>query len=112
MDYRVQEILIKIEENISQSVVIRDLAKSSNISVSHLQHIFKKEVHTSIKKHVNNLRMQMMCELLEFSHLNISEILLKVGAPDATHFFRDFKQKFGKTPSEYRKFSRNSRNGY
>jgi len=111
VDYRIKEILSKIENDISRPLVIRDLAESINVSVSHFQHLFKKEVHTSPTKYINNLRLQKALELLVTSHLRVKEIRLKVGATNEAHFLRDFKRKFGETPNDYRKIFRNRETG-
>jgi transcriptional regulator GlxA family with amidase domain len=111
VDHRIQQILRQIENDISQQLVIGDLAASVGLSVSRLQHLFKKEVGISIVKYVNNLRLQKARKLLETSYLHVKEIRIKVGATHEAHFLEDFKQKFGETPNNYRKIYQNSRNG-
>jgi len=111
MDHRIREILKQIENDVSQQFVIGDLAASVNLSVSRLQHLFKEEVETSIIKYVNNIRLQKARELLETSHLHVNEIRIKVGATSEAHFTKDFKQKFGRAPNNYRQIFQNSRNG-
>lgn len=111
MDYRIEELITNIESNLEQVPNIKRMAHCINVSVSHLQHLFKQETGANITKYIKELRLQKARELLETSHLRIKEIRLKVGASDETHFLRDFKQKFGETPNEYRKNFRNSSNG-
>ena len=103
MDYRIREILVKVEKNLSQSLTAMTLAQQYNVSPSYLQNLFKKEVGVSLAKYVKNARMQKSLELLKTSHLRIQEILTKIGVSEETHFLRDFKKKFGKTPTQYRK---------
>lgn len=110
MDYRIEEIIKKIETDISQSLVIRNLAASINMSVSRFQHLFKKELHTNITDYVSDLRMQKARKLLETSHLQVKEIRIKVGVTNEAHFIRVFKRKFGEAPNNYRKTFQNSRN--
>jgi len=111
MDYRIEETLISVESNLAQTLNIQDLAESTNLSISHFQHLFKQEVGKNFTQYMKDLRLQKARELLETSHLRIKEIRVKIGATDETHFLRDFKQKFGKTPSHYRRFFRDNRNG-
>jgi len=103
MDHRIKEILAKVEQDISQSPVVSDLAASVNLSVSRLHFLFKKETETSIIKYINNRRLEEARELLGTTHLRIKEIRLRVGLRHESHFMCDFKRKFGKTPNNYRK---------
>jgi two-component system response regulator YesN len=111
VDHRIQQILRQIESDISQQFVIGDLAVSVNLSASRLQHLFKKEVETSIVKYVNNLRLEKARKLLETSYIQVKDIRIKVGATNESHFLEDFKRKFGQTPNNYRQIYQNSRNG-
>ena len=109
MDHRIKEILAEIEKHISRPFVIRDLAKSVNMSVSHFQHLFKREVQTSAIKYINNLRLEKAGELLVSSHLQVKEIRLQVGVTNEAHFQRNFKRKFGETPNKYRQIYKNGK---
>lgn len=51
---------------------------------------------------VREIRLQQAAEYVRDSKLNFSEIAYRVGFDDPRYFSRCFKQKFGKTPSEYR----------
>lgn len=111
MDHRIQQILKIIQNDISQQLVVRDLAASVNLSVSRLQHLFKKEVQVSVLKYTKNLRLEKARRLLETSHLHVQEIRMRVGLTNESHFQSDFKRKFGETPNSYRNNFRNSRIG-
>lgn len=111
MDYRIEEILTKVERDISQSLRIEDLANSVNVSISHFQRLFKKELNTSPVKYIKNLRLQRAREFLETTHFRIEEIRQKIGATSEAHFTHDFKLKFGETPNNYRKKFRNDAYG-
>ena len=53
-------------------------------------------------QYLKALRMQTACELLETTDLSIKQIMLGVGIRDESHFVRDFKRKYGMTPTQYR----------
>lgn len=103
MDNRIKEILVKIENNLSESLTADSLAESVGLSYFRLLHLFKKEIGISLAKYIKEVRFQKARELIEISHLSIKEIRFKVGLANKTHFFRDFKKKFGETPADYRK---------
>jgi len=111
MDYRVERLLAKIHSDFSQASNIKQMAESLGVSVSYLQHLFKKEVGQSLAKYIKDLCLQRARELLETTNLSIKEIRVKAGITSKAHFFRDFKQKFGSTPTEYRKNYGNNKNG-
>jgi len=111
MDYRIKEILAKVERDISQPLTIKDLAASVNVSVSRFQHLFKQETKTGIIKYINNRRLEEARRLLETTHLRVKEIRLRVGLRNESHFMRRFKEKFGETPCNYRKTYQKSGNG-
>lgn len=54
-------------------------------------------------QYLRRLRLEKARELLEDSFKNVKEIGFAVGMADQTHFTRAFKDKFGLTPSNYRK---------
>lgn len=106
MDYRIQEVLIKIENNLSHPHSVDELAESVNISASHFQHLFRKEVGSGFTRYLKRLRLQRARSFFETTHLRVKEIRAEIGAANETHFWRDFKNSFGKTPNEYRKLVR------
>lgn len=102
MDYRISEIIEIIEDEFPRKNDLKDLAFLVNLSVSHLQHLFKREVGISIKQFTCNVRLKKTCELLESTNLRIKEICYIIGCHDRSHFVRDFKRKIGLSPSNYR----------
>ncbi len=103
MNYRIEGILTEIGNHLSQTLTLQKLADSLDVSVSNFEHLFKQEVGISPTKYIKDLRLKKARELLETTQLSIKEIRVKVGIKNKAHFFRDFKQKFGSTPGEYRK---------
>jgi two-component system response regulator YesN len=73
------------------------------LSPDHLERLFKKEVGTSIGRYAMELRLQRASKLLESTFRSIEEIRDEVGIPDGSNFVRHFKNRFGVTPSAYRK---------
>ena len=111
MDYRIKETLAKVEQDLSVPHDIHTLAASVNLSLSRFRHLFKQETGNSFKKHVNGLRLDEARRLLETTHLRIKEVRQQVGAPSETLFLRDFKERFGETPLNYRRSRQNNSNG-
>lgn len=102
MDKRITLLKKQMLSNLQLSPTIEEMARSVNLSESHLQQLFKREVGMSPVHYLRDLRLEQARELLENSFLQIREIGFKVGMSDQSHFIHDFKAKYGTTPSDYR----------
>ena len=103
MDQRVQRVKTLIESGIDRELSVSEMARFVDLSVSHLQHLFKNEMGQSPAQYVQELRLMRARDLLERSSLSIKEIMFRVGAKDRSNFERRFKQAYKLTPVQYRK---------
>lgn len=92
-----------IQENLSASLRVEDLAKRLFISRSGLSALFRREVGVSIGKYIDD--QLMMAALLRISRTNdsIQTISRELGFTDQCYFARRFKQVHGVTPTEHRR---------
>lgn len=103
MDGRIYYLKNYILENLQNNLKIDELAKKVNVSAPYLQQIFKSNMGITPQHFIKEVRLERAKVLLETSFLRIKEIRLEIGVQDESHFIRDFKNKYGVTPSEYRK---------
>jgi transcriptional regulator GlxA family with amidase domain len=103
MDKRIAFLKKQMLANLQGSPSLQKMAYSVNLSEPHLQQLFKREVGMPPIHYLLHLRLEKARELLEESFLQIKQIGAEVGINDQSHFVRDFKKKYGLTPSEYRK---------
>jgi transcriptional regulator GlxA family with amidase domain len=102
MDVRVETAICKMRHLLGDRYLVRDVARSVNLSPRRLGQLFKIEIGVSPMQFVRNLRMARAQALLRSSFLTIKEVTFQSGFTDVSHFVRDFKQCYGVTPSEYR----------
>ena len=82
---------------------IQKLARDIAVSSKHLRSSFKDVVGISPKKHLQLLQLrQVLTSLATRTDLNLTEVALRHGFYDQSHFIRKFKQFSGMTPSAYR----------
>ncbi|MGI8542330.1 MAG: helix-turn-helix transcriptional regulator [Aridibacter sp.] len=94
----------RINKNLQKDWTVKELFESIGISEPHLQKKFKDATGMSPMKYIKHLRLEKAAELLtDREFLPIQQICQKVGINDQTHFTRDFKKKYGKTPTQYSK---------
>ena len=103
MDKRIAFLKKQLLSNLQHSPTIEEMAIAVNLSESHLQQLFKKEFGLSPVQYLRDLRLELAREMLVNSFFQIREIGFKVGMSDQSHFIRAFKEKYGRTPSDYRK---------
>lgn len=94
--------LTLMESNLDHKLTVAGLARSIQLSRSHLYYLFKREIGMSPKQYLKMLKMEKARGLLESSLLSVKEIAAKVGYDDDSHFMRGFKRTYGLTPSEHR----------
>ena len=100
-DRRIIQVIQALRRQPDQSA--KNLGRLVALSASRLQHVFKKQMGMTITTYTRELRLCQACELLETSQLSIKEIRNAIGICDASNFARRFKDRFGTTPSAYRK---------
>lgn len=100
MDKRIEAARGIIEREYDKPLRIRELAKRSGLSRSHLELLFKGETGLTVKAYHREVRLQWAVELLSEGEMNVKEAAFSVGYRYISNFNRDFRQRFGKTPSE------------
>ena len=77
------------------------LSQTFSYTTKYLSTLFKKNMQIGFNTYLNNLRIQLACELIESSGKSIAEIAAECGFNDYTYFLKVFKKYLGKTPTEY-----------
>lgn len=99
---RIQIITNFIKNNLHNEIKLKEVAKLVNMSESALSHFFKKRTQRSFSSYVTEVRLGFAARSLIESEKNISEICYESGYNNISNFNRNFKKKYGYTPSDYR----------
>jgi AraC family transcriptional regulator of arabinose operon len=102
LDERVQRILDLIRQDFTTQHSLETLAQEVSLSPSRLGHLFKQNVGDSITNVLLSVRLGQAARLLEFTTDSIQHIAEQVGFSSAFYFSRQFHQRFGMSPREYR----------
>jgi len=92
-----------MEENYLKNLSIAEYAKLCHRSVSSFKRDFKEEFSSSPGKWVADKRLEYSVALLSGTQKSISEIMFESGFVNLSHYSKSFKNKFGVSPSTYRK---------
>ena len=83
---------------------IGNLAEDFQLSREHLSRIFREETGIPLQEYILNRRLQIAEDLLRQTQLQIKEVAFRSGWSKYSIFARIFRQKFGCTPMEMRRF--------
>ena len=103
MDRRIELIASKIKANTAAPWDIPTLAVLVNLSPSRFRHLFKQETGITPAQYLKDVRLAKAEKMLRTTFLSIKQILEQVGIASNAHFVRDFRQKYGMTPTAYRR---------
>jgi transcriptional regulator GlxA family with amidase domain len=109
MDDRVRKTLEYLDMANYRPVPIRVLAARVGLGSSRLEHLFKQEVRTSIRRHVLQRRIARAADLIASTDERISVIAYALGFADAANFNHAFKAHWGMSPRRYREANRTNR---
>ncbi len=93
-----------ISEHYMEKITLSDLRRCCNLSNAQLIRICKLVLGTTPIRYITDYRLAKGKEYLYYNpDMTISEISDKLGFANQHYFAKLFKQKFGESPSEYRK---------
>ena len=103
MNTRIFHLRKQISNNLRREWTLNEMADYLELSAPHFQKLFKTEIGISPAAYVRELRLEKARELLETTVSAVKQIRYEVGINDDSHFTRNFKKRYGATPTEYRK---------
>lgn len=92
-----------IDEKYKNHLSNDQLSKLINLRGYNAQKLYKSKIGLSIKSMLNNKRLLESKKEIAFSNKSIQEIAYELGYKDPAYFNRVFKNKSGKSPSQFRK---------
>jgi AraC-like DNA-binding protein len=97
-----QGICIYIQEHFQALITRTMIANHFNISANHLSRLFRQQGHMTLSDYIIWVRLDRAKFMLKKYPFKLNEIATRCGFQDVNYFFRVFKNKTGKTPTEYR----------
>lgn len=91
-----------IQNNYSQDLTLKDIAKVIYITPNYLANLFKNKTGKTVISYLTEVRIEEARRLLLETPLKVYQIAEKVGYHDSKYFSQVFKKQVGITPNEYR----------
>ena len=92
-----------ISTHVRQKLSVPLVAKQVDVSPSYLTALFHKNLQISPGEYIRRTKLQESKQMIRENNLNFTEIAAALQYSTVHHFSRQFKEKFGITPTEYAK---------
>ncbi|MGA2765583.1 MAG: AraC family transcriptional regulator [Spirochaetia bacterium] len=102
---KVEEAKNYVREHLSEPEVLRlsVIARALATSPFHLSRTFSLNEGETLQDFIMRLRMERAAQLLQETEKTVLDICGEVGLSSPSHFTKEFKKRFGRTPLAYRK---------
>ena len=90
-----------ISAHVREKLSVPLVAKMADVSPSYLTALFHKNLQISPGEYIRRVKLQESKQLIREDNLNFTEIATVLQYSTVHHFSRQFKEKFGLTPTEY-----------
>jgi AraC-like DNA-binding protein len=95
-------VLSYMRDHYHTPITNRQLARLAHMSVRAFERKFRGSFHLTPQKYLRKLQMRMASRALVYTGQSLAEVALGCGFSDQSHFTREFRRNFGRTPREYR----------
>jgi len=102
VDPRVRALARAVELDFRRAWTVPEMAAVLGISAGQLRRIVKHAAGATPREWLCNLRLEQAARLLADPRLRIKEVQSQVGITDPSHFARDFRDRFGMCPTDFR----------
>ncbi|MBQ6997379.1 MAG: AraC family transcriptional regulator [Oscillospiraceae bacterium] len=92
-----------ISAHIREKLSVPLVARMVDVSPSYLTALFHKNLQISPGEYIRRIKLQESKQMIRENSMNFSEIAAALQYSTVHHFSRQFKDKFGITPTEYAK---------
>lgn len=90
-----------ISNHVYEKLSVPLVAKGADVSPSYLTALFHKHLQLSPGEYIRRIKLQQSKRMIREGNLNFTEIAAALQYSTVHHFSRQFKEKFGLTPTEY-----------
>ncbi len=92
-----------ISKHVREKLTVPMVAKNADVSTSYLTALFHKHLQISPGEYIRRIKLQESKQMIREGNMNFTEIATVLQYSTIHHFSRQFKEKFGITPTEYAK---------
>ena len=91
-----------MRDHYQRAITNHQLAAAAKMSLRAFERQFHAGFHLTPQKYLRKLRLRIASRALIYTNESLSGIALSCGFADQSHFTREFRRQFGRTPRQYR----------
>jgi AraC-like DNA-binding protein len=99
-------VLAHMRDHYHTPITNEKLARLAHMSVRTFERKFRSSFHLTPQKYLRKLQMRMASRALVYTNQSLAEVAVGCGFVDQSHFTREFRRHFGRTPRDYRAYYR------
>ncbi len=92
-----------VSTHIRSRLSVPMVAKNADVSPSYLTALFHKHLQISPGEYIRRIKLQESKQMIREGNMNFTQIAAELQYSTIHHFSRQFKEKFGLTPTQYAK---------
>jgi len=102
----VRDLLSWLRDHLAEDLSVPALARQANLSERHFTRVFKAELGVTAAEHVETVRLETACRLLETTGSSIEQVARTCGFGTPETMNRTFRRRLNTTPGEHRRHFR------
>lgn len=99
---RLKRIMGYVAQNYRRKITLDEVAQREHVSKYYLSHFFRDKAGVSFRDYVTSVRLENAARELLDTDAKVVDILLGCGFAEPKSFYKQFREKYGVTPSDYR----------
>ena len=103
----VRKLAKEIVKDPAKKYRLDELSIKTGLSQAKLQEGFKLLFTRTVTEYIRHVRLELARDYLRETDMNISQVVYSVGFSSRSYFSKIFKEKFGMSPSEFKKKAAN-----
>lgn len=96
------QVLAYMRDHYATSITNGHLARLAHMSVRSFERKFQASFHLTPQRYLRKLQIRMASRALIYTGQSLAEVAIGCGFADQSHFTREFRRYFGRTPRDYR----------
>jgi AraC family transcriptional regulator len=104
--WRARKVTTHVDSCLGKPIKVRELARLAGLSVGHFSRAFRRRFGITVRAYIASRRISLAKERMLKTDESLSEIALRCGLADQSHFNRMFRRIEGVTPNQWRQCQR------